>query len=192
MLPRFFLLFGIVAAVLATFFSCIVLISSNNGHSVLENLNWSTGTVDSNDHIYVGVYEFGYDYTSGFSTLMYDSRDCTASVCDECSSDMGAVIAFAVIFFLVSFLPLYTTILRYREGGNTSMHRMIGVIGAIVCIVCAFISLVTFSGGCQKSVKIYYSSDVSWEYGAAFGLLATALFLEIVVILINCIVGMDV
>lgn len=192
MLPRFCLLFAIVAAALSTFFSAIVLISADNDEDVLKNLNWSYGEVNSNDYIYVGVYEFGYDYSSNWQTVKYDSSSCSASPCDKCKSDMGAVIAFAVFFFIISFVPLYTSILRYREGGNTSLHRTIGVLAAVACIVCAFISLVTFSGGCEKSVEDYYDNGVSWNYGPAFGLLATCLMFEVVVIIFNCLVGMDV
>lgn len=180
----------LVTGFLSTLLTGIALISASDNSGVLKNLSWAHGyyhTGGYKSNLYVSIYEYGI-FDSGnddfHHTYLYADNSCYGSFCDKCSTNMQAVLAFLVIFFLASLPALLSDYLRYNDSANTPLMRWIGIGFNAVCVFSGCIGMITFVAGCQDGIKSCFEDyNYSWNYGPSFGMFAASSvfkFLELI------------
>ena len=95
--------------------------------------------------------------------------------------------AFVILFLIFCVPGLYAGVTRACNR-NTPLNKNIAIFSACIAIICGVISLTVFSSQCLPKIEDEYT-NVEWDYGVAFGLLAAAVGVKFVDCLFNGFIG---
>lgn len=183
---------------LASLLSIIALISSNKHEN--ETLAWGVARGKSLVSGYYNVENYflgvtgvrireNYHGTYTHSVVMYDSDECSADFCSDCTDAFRTVIGFTALFFIFTVFSTALNCVR-RLYLNSNLVRSATTATSVLSILWGLIALNTFSSKCFAKFidEVGIEKNTHHFYGGGFAVLATAICLVFIDIVINWVV----
>ncbi len=110
--------------------------------------------------------------------IKWTSDNCTPDFCEECFRSNLATIILVALTLIATVPSVYTNFMRTTESGNTDANRQSAIATSALSMLFATCSVIVFSAGCQLKIEdAYKGTGLHWEYGPAFGLVLSCLYL---------------